>query len=354
MNRSMTLPARTLADETAWMAKLRPGSGFNPSTKTVQITALLGALQLRRTDFEQYRETVIPAEGAGQFDAIVDAAKLAELLKPMNGSVAIDFNGKLTVAVNGTAAALRSSEASEFPGWPVFTPVDEPAIISAAQAARVLTSVGTDATLPVLTVVAFDKGAMVTTDRFRLTRITYDEDSTFTTLVPGDVLRAFASGNDILTVQPGVGEKKEPLVQLTSGGRSIVAPVPDVEFPKWRQLVPEQTPVGAMVRRDDLAAAVARGERTTLTLRDDDTMLVCVDGGEDSDFEISTEVKTEMASGDLPFTVTMLSKYVTEAMRAMGSGAVLIGATTPVKPVVFRDASGAVMHLIMPIRTGQK
>lgn len=352
MNRSMKVDARTLAEEAAWMAKLRPGNGISPAIKTVQVSALLGALQLRRTDFDQWRESVVPAEGAGQFSALVDAGLLADILKPMTGQVTVEFGERLTVATGGTSASLRTVDA-DYPAWPTFIPVDTAITASPAQAARALTSVGTDETLPMLMAVAFDKGTMVTTDRFRLSRISYD-GAKFTTTVPGEVLKAFATGNDILSVQPGVGSKREQMVRLASGGRSIVVAVPEAQFPKWRQLVPDSCPIKAVVRRDDLTAAAAQGSRVTLTLRDDSTMEVLADAGENSDVEVTRTIRADVVAADepLPFTVTMLSKYVLDAMRGLGSGTVLIGASAPKKPVVFEDPSGNVLHLVMPVGKG--
>jgi DNA polymerase-3 subunit beta len=342
MNRSLKVSADMLAAEAAWMAKLP--SGYDPLGKVVQVSAVLGALQLRRTDFDQYRESVIPAEGAGQFDVAVDATKLAEVLKGMRGMAVVDVEDKkLTVSVGGTTAALRAEDDVEFPAWPMFTPTDAPAVLRPAQVARVLVSVGTDDTLPALTSVAFDYGAMVTTDRFRLTRIVY-ADSGFSTLVPGATLRAFARGKDMLTVEPG-----DTLVRLCSGGRSVIVTKPDTEFPKWRQLIPTDAPVSVLLRRDDLLAAVG-GEQVTLTVYEDGTILV-TSADDDGDLEVTREISGQLIRGDgLPFTVRLRSKYLTECLRNVGCGAVRMEASSPTKPLLFQDVGKSDLHLIMPIR----
>lgn len=351
MTRSLKVAADTLADELGWMAKLRAGSGFNPVTGCVQITAVVGALQLRRTDFEQFRETVIPVEGAGQSAVTVDTAKLAALLKGASGPATVDVGDTgLSVGLAGRTVRLRATGNDEFPPWPGFEPTATPAVLGAPQLARALASVGLDEALPALTGVAFDGGAMVTTDRFRLTRIVYAK-SGFTALVPGTAVRAFASGTDVVTVEPGKRrDTGEPLVRLSSGGRSVVAPMLDCEFPKWRPLIPDEDALSlsVLLRRDDLLAA-AQGEQVTLTVDDDDTMLVCATSS-DGDVEVTEQIAVSVIRADGPFTVKVSTRLLTGCLRAVGCGAVRLQASAPDKPVMLTDAGESDTHLIMPTR----
>lgn len=351
MNRSMTLSARTLADEVSWMTKLRPGPGLNPATKTIEVTAALGALQLRRTDFEQYRETVIPAEGAGQFAAVVDASALLEVARQVrNKRVTIDLvDNKLVVSTAKSTASIGCADV-EFPTWPNFEVTETGVMLAASQVARALTSVGNDPTLPMLTTVAFDNGTLVTTDRFRLTRITYDKTG-FTMLVPGMVLKAFATGTTVVNVEPGrVAGLGSPLVRLSGGGRSIIATPSGEQFPKWRQLIPDNPPVCVMVRREELLAAIV-GTEVTLLFREDGTVTATSRDGENLSVDRSIDA-TLIGGADLPYSVTMLAKYLTDSLRGVSSGMVLIKVTPgpKPKPVVLQDVSGNALHLVMPIR----
>lgn len=348
MNRTLKIDATVLAHEAAWMAKLRTGGAFNQVTEAVQVAAVLGALQLRRTDFEQCRETVIPAEGVGQDVVTVNAAKLAALLKGAIGTALVDVSDSgLSIEHAGRTVRIKATD-DEFPAWPSFTPTDEAALLGAQQIARVLTSVGTDDTLPALTAVAFEGGAMVTTDRYRLTRITY-ADSGFTTLVPGMALRAFASGNELVRVEPGKHENTDQaLVRLSSGGRSIVIPTPDCTFPQWRSLIPTNPPLSLMLRRNDLIAA-AGGENVVITVENKRMVVCSVD--KDGDVEIEQSVSMTMLEGtDSPFTVKLRTKYLTECLRGITCSAVRFRATAPTKPVMLTDVGGSDLHLIMPIK----
>jgi DNA polymerase-3 subunit beta len=345
---NLTVNTEHLAAEAAWIAKLKPGNGFNEVTHTVQVATLLGAVRLRRTDFEQFRETIVPATGAGQASITVDASRLATQLKKATGPAVVDIaDGWLSITLRDKTVKLRDAKA-EFVDWPEFLSSDLPATVSARQITRALTSVGHDDTLPVLTGVAFDGGSMITTDRFRLTQVAY-ADSGFTTLAPGAVLQAFANGDDAITVHVGTSNKT-PMVKASTGRRSVVAPVLDAEFPKWRQLIPEEASLSMLLRRDDLLAA-AQCDRVTLSMKDKDTMVVSSTDSE-GQIEVVQEVTvtTIESPEELPLPVTLNTKYLTESLRAIGSGAIRLKVNAPAKPILIEDIGNTDFHLLMPIR----
>ena len=361
MDRSLNLNASDLTTEAGWIAKMKTAPGSYADA--VEVTTLLGALQLRRADAGQFRESLVVAQGAGQETISVDAAKFATLLKETyqarKGSGEYAELGvadeRLAMERAGRTVLLRASATDPTP-WPNFTPTADPAILGVGQVTAALVAVGSDPTLPMLTAVAFDDGSMVATDRFRMTRIRYD-DSGFTTLVPGEALRAIVTpGVEIIRVQPGTSRddkgRDTDMVRLTSASRSIIAPVPDVTFPNWRQLIPDTAAVSVMLRRDDLLAAIG-GENVTLTVAVTEAggaLRLC---SSDDDVEIEQSIRVDMLAGggELPFTVKLRTKYLLEYLRSSASGVVRLDATTPLKPVVFMDPTENYVHLIMPIRT---
>lgn len=351
MNRSLTVSTEMLAAEAAWIARLKPPSGaFNPSPVAVEVTTLLGAVQLRRTDFEQYREAVVPAEGAGQATITVNAAKLAAQLKKATGPAVIDIaDGWLEIAMPSHTVRLRDAKV-ELPDWPQFKGAGEPAVVGARQLSRVLTSVGVEVDLPMLTVVSFDKGQMVATDRYRLTRIVYGK-SGFSALVPGAVLQAFADDDNVVTVELGslVDGPKTSMVQVSSGGRSIIAPTSDQTFPKWRQLIPDEWAVTVMAPREQLLAAI-QAESVAFAINDDGTLRIRSSDGED--VEIVRDLSVAMLHGSQSdFAVKLRTKYLAEALRAVPGGQVRMSVNGPEKPVLVQGVSDeGDVHLVMPIR----
>lgn len=334
------------------MAKLPSGSGINPAVSAVQISSVLGALQLRRTDFEQFRESVISANGLGQDTILVDANNLAVQLRKAAKHAIVDIDDEwLSVELADRTVRLRGAGV-EFPAWPEFTPNAEPAaIVTASQVSRVLASVGTDESIPALTAVAFEDGAMIATDRFRLARIAYAK-SGFEAMVPGPVLRAFTDSMSLISVEPGTAGPLGKAVRVSSGGRSIITPMPDVQFPQWRKLVPDQVPISVLVRRDDLVAAASRADVITLTVKDNNTLLARGTSN-DGDVEVTQAIAATVLDNDvdlLPFEASFNAKYMAACLRACGAGAVKFGATEPTKPVVFEDVGKNDLHLLMPIR----
>lgn len=351
MNRSLTVSTEMLAAEATWIGRLKPPAGaFNSAPSAVEVTTLLGAVQLRRTDFEQYREAVIPAEGAGQATITVNAAKLAAQLRKATGPAVVEItDGWLEIVMPSHTVRLRDIKA-ELPDWPQFKGAGEPAVVGARQLARVLTSVETSVDLPMLTVVSFDKGQMIATDRYRLTRIVYGK-SGFNALVSGAVLQAFADDDNVVTIELGslVDSPKTSMVQVSSGGRSIIAPTSDQTFPKWRQLIPDEWAVTIMAPREQLLAAV-QAESVSFAINDDGTLQIRSSDGED--LEIIRDLGVTVLHGSRSeFVVKLRTKYLTEALRAVPGGQVRMSVNGPEKPVLVQDVSdGGDMHLVMPIR----
>lgn len=72
---------------------------------------------------------------------------------------------------------------------------------------------------------------------------------------------------------------------------------------------------------------------------------------QDGDVEIEKSITVTPIAESQPFTVSLLTRYLTECLGAMNSGLVLFEATQPDKPLAFSDADQATMHLVMPIRS---
>lgn len=349
MTKELKVDADKLTVEVAWLNRM---PSVLPETAVIQVTALLSAVLLRKTCFDQYREVVMPVEGAAQATIVVDASKLLAALKTVSGKVTITV-GDDDLAIKSSDRTVRlkvADKAVEFPQWPQFEGQGK-AVVSSREMAQVLTSVGTDETMPQLMVVAFDNGTMISTDRFRLSAVTYDPTG-FTGRVASSVLHAFTKTDSVVFIEAGsasgVNWGGDEWVELRSGMRTVTAPMPDTEFPKWKQLIPEDPPLRVAVQRGELLDAVT-GEEITLVI-DGEVMTVT---SEDDGIETEQRIKLyQTVRNDLdgPFTVTLRSKYVTECLRGIGSGLVLIEASESVKPVVFQDVSESDVHLIMPVR----
>lgn len=350
--KTVTVNADDLVREVKWMSRLNPGTA--PSGSIMQVRILLGALQLRRTDLDQYRESLIAGTGADQSCIEVDTELIMDVMKlhrQGQALVGIDED-KLVIQVSGQIIRVKGVTSEKFPEWPVFERDKErSAAVGAKKLTRVMTSACKDDLLPILGNVAFDNGAMYTTDRFRMTRVIYDT-SGFTALVPAAVLRAFSAGDGMALVATGngsvAGETDIPMVRVSSGPRSIVVRIPDGDFPNVERLIPESPATKVMLSRDRLLAA-ASGQQCTITVNGN-TMTV-IGSNENGDVEIEKSITIIPIAESEPFTTRLLTRYLTDCLKAMNSGSVLFEATEPDKPLAFSDVDQATMHLVMPIRS---
>ena len=350
--KTVTVNAEDLIREVKWMSRLKDTA--SPTSNTMQVRILLGALQLRRTDLDQYRESLIVGSGADQSCIEVDTELVMDVMKLHKRDravVSID-DDRLVIQVGGQIIRVKGAAPGKFPEWPVFARDKErSAAVGARKLARAMTSLSGDETLPVLTNVAFDSGAMYTTDRFRMTRVVYDTDG-FTALVPATVLRAFSAGDGMAIIATGTGSVAKqtdiPMVRASSGGRSVVVRIPDGDFPNVERLIPESPTTRVMLSRDSLLAA-ASGHRTVIKL--DGTTMTAIGSDQKGDIEIEKSITVTPIGESAPFTATLMTKYLTDCLKAMNSGMVLFEATEPDKPLAFSDVDQATMHLVMPIRS---
>ena len=349
--KTVTVNAEDLVREVKWMTRLKPSAA--PASNIMQVRILLGALQLRRTDLDQYRESLIKGSGADQSCIEVDTELVMEVMKlhkQGRALVGIDED-RLVIQVSGQIIRVKGVTSQKFPEWPVFERDKErSATVGARKLSRVMTSLSKDDLLPILGNVSFDSGAMYTTDRFRMTRVVYDTDG-FTALVPSVALRAFSSGDGIAIVATGNGAVAEqtdiPMVRVSSGGRSVVVRIPDGDFPNVERLIPESPTTKVMLQRQSLLSA-ASGQRTVIKV--EGAKMTVIGSNQDGDVEIEKSITITPFAESEPFTVSLLTRYLTDCLGAMNSGMVLFEATEPDKPLVFSDVDQGTMHLVMPVR----
>ena len=345
MSKQLKIVADQLAKEVSWLNKMPT---VEPVSAVIQITAVIGAVIVRRVSDDQYRESVVAAAGGDQVSITVAANKLLDALKSLEGPLTITINDEdLTLESSERKVTIRSaSSAVDFPEWPQFAGQGF-GVLLPDNLTQVLTSVGTDDDLPALKNVAFDNGTMVSTDRHRLTRVTYDKVG-FTGQVNSATLKAFAKTSTAVFVEAGT-VRDQPWVQLRSTGRSCTSPLADVSFPNWRKLIPEDQPLRVVFDREQLLKAIT-GAETTLTI-DGDSMIVVGDSG-DSDIRTEQKVnlyKTVQNEFDEPVSVSVSSKFLADCLRGLSSKLVVLGITDSTSPVVISDLTDA-LHLLMPIK----
>ena len=346
----LTVQTDELTAETKWIGRLREPGYLHPSTRYIEVSTIVGALCLRRTNGEQFRQAMVLGAGGGQDSIVVDVSKFAALVGNLEaGDAILKIDGnELSVQTRRRTVRIKG-EKFDFPIWPVFvSDQDEPSVVSQSELRHVLAAVSTDPTLPQLANIKFEGGNMVTTDRFRLSRVTYANKG-FDTIVPADAADAFTR-NGIVFIDTGVGSPvRTPMVRLEYGGRSLMVTKPDVQFPEWKQMIRDEQQAQITVDGTSFIEAV-RGKTVTLTIQGKKLTVLSKDHRDDG---VEVEATVDVIDNPVPYRgkieIPMDSGYLLDALRAI-DGPVTITTAGVNKPVTFTDMTERTLHLIMPMR----
>jgi DNA polymerase III sliding clamp (beta) subunit (PCNA family) len=368
MNDTIKIDAAALAAHVAWIAKGKQRPAV-PILGTAQVRITAAGLSLRYTDYDLFRDVVVPCDDGFDSERAVQISPvlLAGLLKGCKGDAAVTVSDdRVTVAVGSRIlTAPAAGDVAEFPEWPAFQAQAEPATLDVAALKRGMTSVGTDDTLPMLTHVYFHEGAMVTTDRFRLSVIRYAADG-FTALVPSSVLKPFTVGvKGEVTVEHGKlaampkPDTHDMRVRVSSGGRSIIARVGAHEFPKYQQLVDSAAEKAALfgeLGKAELLAAIgnfAKNDSVQLEIRNDGTMLVQMRNGRAGEVMSEDTIGISISSAQngtvWPFVARFEAGQLASILKAIQAPALTFNAQDATHPWMAKG-SDADYHLVMPVR----
>lgn len=186
---------------------------------------------------------------------------------------------------------------------------------------------------------------VVATDRYRLatSALATSEETDLHLLLPtaavDELLAADLTGSLDVLVSDG-------MVTLTSGGRTVQAPVPDVDFPSYRTLLEHgrrEVPVDAAALRAELET----GPTTTLTRESD---AACYDVSLLSIGE--REVRVGATDEPDALVVAVNREFLLQALQA--GNQLTIGLDDPIAPLAIRnlDRDGA-LSILMPVRLDQ-
>jgi len=293
---------------------------------------------------------------------LVDVAKVAGRLETLRVD---DSKGAVTVTAGRARWTLPLLPHDEYPKLPDRG--DEVGVVNTGDlrhaVRRVIRAAGNDPTTPMLTGIKLEGNAdtltLVATNRYQMAAAEIrwtptDPAEPFSMLVPAELLnvaaRAAGSDDDPMTLT-AVGKG---LLGFSADGYLTTGRVLDVEYPKWRGLMP--VPNGRQMKLDaaDLLRAIAQASPTstdktgqlTLTTSEDGTVSVSVTGDDRSAVvDFGAEVEGE------PITIAFNSAYLKDALEAAGSERVTahFGATNRRPMLVVGDDPDTYRHLVMPV-----
>jgi DNA polymerase-3 subunit beta len=317
----------------------------------------------------------VPAEVGEPGRALVSGRLLADIARALPDlpvSVSSEAS-KVLVECGPSRFALLTLPVEDYPALPDIPSVS--GTLSGAQfaaaVAQVAIAAGRDDTLPALTGIRVeiegDRLTLAATDRYRLAvrELSWNPAAGHveaTALVPARTLNDTAKTmGSVPTIEVAFATKDgtvEALVGFEGDGRRSTTRVIDGEFPKYRSLLPTESPTKASVEREALIDAVKRvslvAERNTpVRLEFTSSSGLDLRAGTGDEAQAQESLAATVDGDDI--TIAFNPQYLLDGLAAIDGDTVELAFTTATKPAVLAsstDDAGAYRYLLMPVRLG--
>ncbi len=362
-----------LADAVAWVARSLPSRPPVPVLGGILLTVDGDVLSVAGFDYEvsTRAEIAVDAETGGK--VLVSGRLLAQItsaLPPKPVDVEVD-GAKVAIRCGSARFSLPTMPVDDYPALPEMP--DASGTVSAAQfaeaVAQTAVAAGRDDTLPMLTGIRMeiegDRLTLAATDRFRLAvrELGWTPGSasmSTAVLVPAKTLADTArslAGDTEVTIALGDG-----LIGLQGGGRRTTVRLLDVEFVKYRSLLPTEHTTTVEVPVAELSEAIKRVALVTdrghhLRMQVSDGTLGLAAGGDD---EGSAEEELAVSADGAELLIATNASYLLDGLSVLRTESVRLAFTTPARPALLLpvledgDSSGsaepAYRYLVMPAR----
>ncbi len=368
-----TVDRDVLSEAVSWTARSLSPRPPAPVLSGLLITAENQTVTISSFDYEVSAQLHIDADVATEGTVLVSGRLLNDIVKALpQAPVTLSLeDSKVVVTCKSSRFALATMPVGEYPELPsqpeVAGTVDGAAFARAV--AQVITAASRDDTLPILTAVKLElEGDTITflaTDRYRLAMreihwAPHQPDISTSLLIKAKTL------NDVAKSLAGGGElaislsEDDALVGFSSGGRRTTSVLVDGDYPKIRQLFPEETPIHAVVNTAELIEAARRvslvSERNGhVRLQFTEDNRVTLDAGVDDNASASEVIDAQL-SGE-PITVGFNPAYLNEGLNVIDTEHLRFSFVSAPKPAMItgqKDAEGEhstdFRYLLMPVR----
>ena len=361
-----------LADAVAWVAKSLPGRPPVPVLGGILLEVQESTLIVAGFDYEvsTRAEISVDADSAGR--VLVSGRLLAEITRALPAKpVEIWADGSRVVITGGSARfTLPTMPVEDYPALPVMPASSGKVDASAFAEAVVQTAVaaGRDDTLPMLTGVRVEiegeKLTLAATDRFRLAvrELSWTPDApdmSTAVLVPArtlaDAAKSLGGAKEVVV---GLGDG---LLGLQAGGRRTTVRLLDVEFVKYRSLLPSEHTTTIDVPVDEFGDAIKRVALVTdrghhLRMQITEGVLTLTAGGDD---EGRAEEAMGVDADGAELLIAFNPSYLLDGLAVLHADTVRLAFTTPSRPALLlplttgdggSSVDAAYRYLVMPAR----
>lgn len=368
-----TVDRDVLSEAVSWAARSLSTRPPTPVLSGLLIHAEEQQVRISSFDYEISAQLHIEADVIAQGTVLVSGRLLNDIVKALPQSqVTLTLEeSKVVLTCKSSRFTLATMPVEEYPELPaqpeLAGTVDGSAFARAVS--QVITAASRDDTLPILTAVKLelegDRITFLATDRYRLAmrEITWtpqQPDISTSLLIKAKTL------NDVSKSLAGSGElqlaiaEDESIVGFSSGGRRTTSVLVDGDYPKIRQLFPEDTPINAVVNTAELIEAARRvslvSERNGhVRLQFTEDNQVILDAGVDDNASASEVIGAQL-SGE-PITVGFNPAYLNEGLNVINTEYLRFSFVSAPKPAMITgqpEAEGAnstdFRYLLMPVR----
>ncbi|GAA1453105.1 DNA polymerase III subunit beta [Nesterenkonia lacusekhoensis] len=368
-----TVDRDVLSEAVSWTARSLSPRPPAPVLSGLLIKAEQHTVTISSFDHEISAQLHIEADVEDEGTVLVSGRLLNDIVKALPAApVTIEIDdSKAVVTCRSSRFTLSTMPVDEYPELPAMPElagtVDGSAFARAVS--QVITAASKDDTLPILTGVKVEfEGDTITflaTDRYRLAMREINWSPADPNISTSALIKA-KTLNDVAKQLAGGGElnialtQSAELVGFSSGGRRTTSVLVDGDYPKIRQLFPEETPIHAVVNTSELIEAARRvslvSERNGhVRLQFTEDGQVTLDAGAD-DAAAASEVISADLTGE-SITVGFNPAYLNEGLSVIDSEYLRFSFVSAPKPAMITgqqtpdgENSTDFRYLLMPVR----
>jgi DNA polymerase-3 subunit beta len=362
-----------LADAVAWVARSLPSRPPVPVLGGILLTVEGDTLAVVGFDYEVSTRAEVAVDAQTGGTALVSGQLLAQITSALPAKpVDVEVDGaKVAIRCGSARFSLPTMPVDDYPALPEMPESSGtvPAGEFADAVSQAAVAAGKDDTLPMLTGIRLEiDGERITlaaTDRFRLAvrELAWAPavpDISTAVLVPAKTLADTArsmAGEGEVTIALGEG-----LIGLTAGGRRTTVRLLDVEFVKYRSLLPTEHTTTVDVSVAELSEAIKRVALVTdrghhLRMQVTDGSLGLAAGGDD---EGSAEEERAVVADGAELLIAFNPGYLLDGLGVMRSDTVRLAFTSAARAALLlpvpAESDGAAptdpayRYLVMPAR----
>lgn len=361
-----------LADAVAWVARSLPSRPPVPVLGGILLTVADDTLTVAGFDYEVSTRADISVDAETAGTALVSGRLLAQITSSLPGKpVDVQLDGaKVHIHCGPAKFSLPTMPVDDYPALPDMP--DIAGTVSAADFADAVSqaaiAAGKDDTLPMLTGIRVeiegDRLTFAATDRFRLAVRELgwkpaSPDVSTSVLVPAKTLTDTArsmAGKTEVTIALADG-----MLGLVAGGRRTTVRLLDVEFVKYRSLLPTEHATTVDVSVAELTDAIKRVALVTdrghhLRMNVADSNLSLAAGGDD---EGSAEESLEVTADGSELLIAFNPSYLLDGLAVLRTDKVRFAFTNASRAALLLPLAGdddspqtdpKYQYLVMPAR----